>query len=148
MATRLAVTLALALVLGGCAEVRTAMLFGRLEPPAEGRFVTSKDGSYHGEQIGTPQPESRFSRVKMGMTVREVVDLLGEPDNMHRYETGKRWLPFYYGADVQRVQFRYKGEGCLTFTGGNAWAGGRQQLIRMIVDAEGQCLIIADRASN
>lgn len=147
MAARYATAIALAALLGGCAEIQTALLFGRLEPPPESRFVTSLDGSYYGEQIGTPVPESRFAKIKFGMTVREVLGLLGEPDNIYRYETGKRWLPMYYGTDVQRVQFRYQGEGCLTFTGGNAWAGGRQQLIRMEVDAEGKCLIVAEQAA-
>lgn len=82
------------------------------------------------------------------MTVRESIDLLGEPDNMCRYETDNRWLPLYYGADVQRVQFRYKGKGCPAFTGGNVWASGRQELIRMEVDAQGKCLTVAEQVSN
>lgn len=147
MALRYASVLALTILLSGCADVRTAMLFGRIAPAPEGRFMPAQDGSYHSELIGVMAPESRFARLRIGMTVREVVDMLGEPDNMHRYETGKRWLPFYYGADVQRVQYRYKGEGCLTFTGGNQWASGRQQLIRMEIDQEGKCLSHPDRES-
>ena len=39
------------------------------------------------------------------------------PDRSHSYESGKRWIPFYFGNDARRLQALYKGEGCLIFTG-------------------------------
>lgn len=51
----------------------------------------------------------------------------------------KRWIPFYYGSDVKRLQVYYKNEGCLTYTGGNVFGGGTNKLIRVIVDPKGGC---------
>jgi hypothetical protein len=58
---------------------------------------------------------------------------------MYRHETGKRWIPFYSGNDSQRFQVLYKGEGCLTYTGGNVFGGGENELIRIAADEKGQC---------
>lgn len=74
------------------------------------------------------------------MTMREVSAQIGAADDMVRHETGKRWIPFYYGNDAQRLQASYKNEGCLTYTGGNVFGGGGNELIAITVDAKGQCL--------
>ena len=101
------------------------------------RAVKSRDGSFDGEMYGTPAPGSRFSKVAIGMEYEEVTRLIGAPSNMHVHETGKRWIPFYYGNDVTRMEVDYPGEGCLSFTGGNHWGGGGHQLIRITADPSG-----------
>ena len=53
------------------------------------------------------------------MEALPVQRLIGIPDAMHAHETGKRWIPFYFGTDARRMITFYKGEGCLTFTGGS-----------------------------
>jgi hypothetical protein len=65
------------------------------------------------------------------MQMEEVTALIGGPDNMIRHETGKRWIPFYFGSDAQRIQALYRGEGCLTYTAGNVFGGGGNTLIRI-----------------
>ncbi|HEY0663888.1 MAG TPA: hypothetical protein VGD18_04695, partial [Thiobacillaceae bacterium] len=65
--------------------------------------------------------------------------LIRTPDDMSRHETGKRWIPFYFGDDVQRIEVLYKGDGCLTYTGGNAFGGGGDQLIIITADPSGKC---------
>lgn len=95
------------------------------------RMVRSRDGSYDGEIIGTPVPNGKLSRLAIGMTFEEVTSLIGGPDRMVRHETGKRWIPFYFGSDAQRLQVLYRGEGCLTFTGGNVFGGGGNALMRI-----------------
>ena len=102
------------------------------------RLVKSKDGRFDGEIIGTPG--TRFSKLSIGMRMAEVTALIGGPDNMSRHETGKRWIPFYFGGDVQRVEVLYKGEGCLTYTGGNAFGGGGDELIKITATTRGDCL--------
>lgn len=104
------------------------------------RLVKSRNGAFEGEVFGNIAPNSRFAKLQIGMTMREVADTIGNADDMYRHETGKRWIPFYYGNDAQRVQTFYKGEGCLTFTGGNIFGGGGNELIRIMVAPKGGCM--------
>jgi len=104
------------------------------------RVVKSRDGSFDGEVIGTPARNSKFSRLVIGMTMDEVTSLIGGPDNMVRHETGKRWIPFYFGNDAQRVEVLYRGEGCLTYTAGNVFGGGSNQLIRITATPLQTCI--------
>ena len=90
--------------------------------------------------VGTPAANSKFAKLQIGMTMREVTGLIGGPDDMIRHETGKRWIPFYFGNDAQRLQVIYKGEGCLTYTGGNVFGGGDSELIRITAAPKGGCL--------
>ena len=108
-------------------------------PDVGANVAKSKDSRVEGEVVGTPAKNSKFAKLKIGHTFREVTDLIGAPDDIHRHETGKRWIPFYYGGDAQRMQVYYKGEGCLTYTGGNVFGGGGNELIRITVDAKGGC---------
>ena len=104
------------------------------------RTVKSRDGSFEGEMVGTPAANSKFAKLQIGMTMREVTGLIGGPDDMIRHETGKRWIPFYFGNDAQRLQVIYKGEGCLTYTGGNVFGGGDSELIRITAAPKEDCL--------
>jgi hypothetical protein len=139
-------SLAVLTMLAGCAsqqEVRTSTSGATASAtPSEpgARVVKSRDGSFEGEMIGTPAPNSRFAKLQIGMTMREVSSLIGAPDDMIRHETGKRWIPFYFGNDAQRLQVIYKNEGCLTYTGGNVFGGGDNELIRVPVAPKGGCL--------
>lgn len=148
----LVATLALAAaVLGGCATVsldeppkpRTGATpqasTAGTPGPGETRIVPSKDGSFEGEIIGTAAPGSRFAQLQIGMEILPVQRLIGIPDAQHAHETGKRWIPFYFGTDARRMITFYRGEGCLTFTGGRDWGSGGQQLIRIEVDPSGRC---------
>jgi len=74
------------------------------------------------------------------MDMSEVQTIIGHaPDRSHSYESGKRWIPFYFGNDARRVQAFYKGEGCLIVTGGNAWGGAGGDLIQIEFDPSGAC---------
>ena len=99
----------------------------------------AKESQSEGEIIGTPAKNSKFAKLQPGMTFRQVGDLIGQPDDIIRHETGKRWIPFYYGSDAQRLQVYYKNEGCLTYTGGNVFGGGSNKLIRITADPKGAC---------
>lgn len=102
------------------------------------RVVKSRDGSFEGEMVGTPAPGSKFARLAIGMTFEEVQSLIGSPSNMGMHETGKRWIPFYFGNDVVRMETIYPGEGCLSFTGGNQFGGGGHELVRITADPSGK----------
>jgi len=104
------------------------------------RVVPSRDGRYTGEMIGTPATSSKFAKLQIGMSTSETQDVLGRaPDRSHSYESGKRWIPFYFGNDARRMQVLYKGEGYLIFTGGNIWGGAGGDLIQIEVDPSGTC---------
>lgn len=103
------------------------------------RIVKSRDGRFDGEMIGTPVAGSKFTRLQIGMTMSEVNALIGTPNDITKHETGKRWIPFYFGNDAQRMQALYQGEGCLSYTGGNQFGGGSNELIRIHADRNALC---------
>jgi hypothetical protein len=104
------------------------------------RIVKSRDGKYTGEVIGNIAEGSKLAKLQIGMSTAEVQDVFGRvPDRSHTYESGKRWIPFYFGNDAKRMQVLYRGEGCLLFTGGNVWGGAGGDLIQIHVDATGAC---------
>ncbi|WP_052773048.1 hypothetical protein [Luteimonas sp. FCS-9] len=104
------------------------------------REVPSKDGRFTGEIVGTPAEGSKFAQLQIGMSMQEVQDLMDRaPDRFHSYESGKRWIPFYFGNDATRLQALFRDEGCLIFTGGNVWGGGGSELIQIEADPSGEC---------
>ncbi len=80
----------------------------------EGRKVKGIDG-WEGEITGTPAKGSKFNRLKIGMSIKQVVDLIGAPTDQGAYMTGKAWIPFYYGSDKHRFEYVYKKQGRLIF---------------------------------
>jgi hypothetical protein len=88
----------------------------KAKPKAEVHAVKSDDGSVDGEIIGTPAPDSKFSQLKIGMTLQQVKNLIGQPNHTDSRVTGKQYQPFYFGGDTQRVEAFYKNEGRLTFS--------------------------------
>jgi hypothetical protein len=74
---------------------------------------------FEGEITGVPAPNSRFPQLKIGMGMREVVDIVGPPTDQGAYITGKAFIPFYFGSDRSRFELIYKGQGRLIFAGGS-----------------------------
>ena len=64
------------------------------------RIVKSRDGSFDGEIIGTPAPNSKFAKLQIGMGLREVEDLIGRADDTDSHITGKQFIPFFFGGDA------------------------------------------------
>lgn len=109
-------------------------------PKADVQTTTSRDGSFEGEITGKARPGSAFSRLRIGMDMDEVQTVMGRaPDRTHTHESGKRWIPFYFGNDARRLQALYRGEGCLSFTGGNVWGSAGGDLIAIHHDASNAC---------
>ncbi|WP_237288422.1 hypothetical protein [Variovorax sp. PAMC 28711] len=73
---------------------------------------------FEGEITGNPAPNSKFTKLQIGMTTRQVQDLIGPATDQGAYMTGKAWIPFYFGADRHRFEMTYKGQGRLIFAGG------------------------------
>lgn len=78
-----------------------------------------------------PPPDSPLAKIKEGMGMKEVTDLLGAPTDQNQYVSGKAFIPFYFGDDVTRVEWHYKGKGRVIFSGGGAFGqqGGRVQWV-------------------
>ena len=84
-----------------------------------GSGITVKGiNDYEGEITGNPAANSKFTKLQIGMPVRQVTDLIGPPTDQGAYMTGKAWIPFYFGGDRHRFEMTYKGQGRLIFAGG------------------------------
>lgn len=70
------------------------------------------------EVTGKAAPGSKFSKLKAGMTMKEVFAKIGAPDNQWQRPTGKASIPFYFGPDRWVIECVYKKEGKLTFNAG------------------------------
>ena len=109
-------------------------------PADKPRVVRSRDGSFNGEMTGNPAPGTTIAKLEIGMTADEVINLMKRaPDRSHSYETGKRWIPLYFGNDVRRMQVLYQGEGCLIYAAGNRFGATTPELIRVDHDRSGKC---------
>jgi hypothetical protein len=73
---------------------------------------------WDGEITGKPAPDSKFTKLQIGMPLKQVTDLIGQPSDQGAYITGKAWIPFYFGSDRHRYEMLYKGQGRLIFAGG------------------------------
>lgn len=81
-----------------------------------GRVAKSADGSIVGEIVGIPIPGSKFAQLQIGMTLEQVENLIGKPDDLDSRITGKQYQPFYFGGDTERTEAFYQNEGQLTFS--------------------------------
>jgi len=91
---------------------------------------------WEGEISGKPAPGSKFTRLQIGMSMKQVTDLIGQPTDQGAYVTGKAWIPFYYGSDRYRHEAVYKGQGRLIFAGGGRGDYSSANLIMIIHNAK------------
>ena len=59
-------------------------------------------GDWEGEITGKPAANSKLSKLQIGMSMRQSIDLAGSPTDQGAYVTGKAWIPFYFGSDRHR----------------------------------------------
>ncbi len=71
-----------------------------------------------GSQEPYPQKtvKANFGKGMAGMGESDVRKLLGHPIGSKFYQTGKTWIPFYFGQDTRRVEDAYGGMGYVTFS--------------------------------
>lgn len=77
---------------------------------------------------------TRFSRLRIGMTKQDAEALLGRPDAALHYANEGARIPFYASDDSSRWETFYRGQGRLLFSG--AWLTGEVRLIRIEFDAD------------
>jgi hypothetical protein len=86
-------------------------------PAKSGTTADQKVVTPEGEMVGTPAPNSKFAKLKLGMSKKQVTDLIGFPSDQNIRPSGKAFIPFYYGEDRTETLFYYKSEGSLLFGG-------------------------------
>jgi hypothetical protein len=85
-------------------------------PAAAGDTVHVKGlEDWEGDIIGKAAPGSRFTKLTIGMDVKQVTDLIGAPSDQGAHPSGKSFIPFYFGSDRWRHEMSYKGQGRLEF---------------------------------
>ncbi|HEX5127594.1 MAG TPA: hypothetical protein VFW00_12690, partial [Rhodocyclaceae bacterium] len=94
-----------------------------------------KVGEWEGEITGKPAPNSKFNKLQIGMSMKQVTDLIGQPSDQGVYITGKAFIPFYFGGDKHRYELVYKNVGRLTFAGGGVGDWNSGHLIWIIHNA-------------
>ena len=87
-----------------------------------GETVTGLN-DWEGEITGKPAPGSKFTQLQIGMPMKQVTDIIGQPTDQGVYVTGKAFIPFYFGSDRHRYEMAYKGQGRLIFAG-KGWDSG------------------------
>lgn len=70
-------------------------------------------------------PNNILRNIKEGMTPDEVRNLIGTPERQAVYPTGKTWIPFYYGADRNRMYWYYGTYGEVVFSI-NSYSGAKK----------------------
>jgi uncharacterized protein YgiM (DUF1202 family) len=94
--------------------------------PAPAPAPTAESAPASGEASKSPPPPgSKLARVSNGMSEAQVVEILGPPTSQQNYTTGKAWIPYYYGPDTGRLDYRYKGLGIVVFSR-NRYSGNTQ----------------------
>lgn len=105
------------------------------EPPS--RDVTGRNG-VEGEIIGEEIAGSPFTKLEIGMSQRQVRDVIGaarqDDAECGQYFTGKSFIPFHFGGDKVRTECAYKGLGRLVFTNQSDF-NDRAVLIKIEYDA-------------
>jgi hypothetical protein len=127
------------MALTACSAKNSGNDQSRPSEPAAGQnhMVRSIDGKFDGEVTGTPAPGSKFSRLQIGMPMKQVTDLIGEPTDSGANITGKAFIPFYFGNDTARIRSYYRNEGYLEFNA-QRWGGTSYRLIGIHVDRNEQ----------
>ena len=91
---------------------------------------------WEGDITGRPAANSRFTKLTIGMGMRQATDIAGQPTDQGAYVTGKAWIPFYFGSDRYRHEMVFKGQGRLIFAGGSAGDFSSGHLIWIIHNAQ------------
>ena len=100
-------------------------------PPATESAKKAAPAEPEGEIVGKPAPGSKFAKLKLGMTLKQVEKLIGPPTEQWQRPTAKLAIPFYFGPDRWVMEYSYKKEGLLTFNYGE-----EQFLTRIVVNKD------------
>jgi hypothetical protein len=94
------------------------VLFTTVGANAADKSSTSKEAAGNAKTAAKQAPGRKFAKLKLGMTLKQVVTAIGEPTKQWTHPTGKSAIPFYFGPDRWAIEYSYAGEGLLTFNSG------------------------------
>lgn len=100
------------------------------KPDGETAAAPLTNSKPDGEIVGTPAPKSKFAKLQLGMSEKQVEKLIGKPSDKKSIKPEKTWIPSYFSKDTPRIETIYKREGQLTFAG----ADSDGKLIRIVVN--------------
>lgn len=63
-----------------------------------------------------PPADSPLAKIRLGMSDVDVRRTLGEPTGSNSYMTGKQFIPWYFGPDTTRTDYKYAGQGRVVFS--------------------------------
>ena len=101
-------------------DAKGNVIDSKLIEAGSGRTVKGIN-DYEGEITGNPAPKSKFTRLQIGMSLKQVTDIVGQPSDQGAYVTGKAWIPFYFGGDRHRYEAVYEKQGRLIFAGSSGF---------------------------
>jgi len=78
---------------------------------------TAQPNATESSIVGNIPAAHPLAKVKISMSQNHVHEILGQPTDSKNYQTGKAFIPFYFGSDMMRLEELYKGIGRITFTG-------------------------------
>lgn len=81
-------------------------------------------GGWKGYISGQPWEDAKFNSLEIGMSYRQVLNLIGPPTDEYSHITGKAWIPFYFGSGRHEHKLLYKGQGRLVLAGDAGFAMG------------------------
>ena len=116
------------------AAASTPALAAKAAAPGDTQHVKGIN-DWEGDITGKPAASSRFTKLTIGMGMRQATDIAGQPTDQGAYVTGKAWIPFYFGSDRYRHELVFKGQGRLIFAGGSAGNFSSGNLIWIIHNA-------------
>ena len=92
-------------------------------PSTSGDRKVKGRGDWEGYINGSPWKGAKFSRLEIGMSYSQVLNLIGPPSDQYSHPTGKAWIPFYYGSGRYEHKLLYRGNGRLVFAGDAGFSG-------------------------
>ena len=66
---------------------------------------------WEGDITGKPAASSRFTRLQIGMGMRQATDVVGQPTDQGAFVPGTAWIPFDFGSDRYRREMGDKDQG-------------------------------------
>jgi outer membrane protein assembly factor BamE (lipoprotein component of BamABCDE complex) len=97
-------------------DAKGNVIDSKLIESGSGRTVMGIN-DHEGEITGNPAPKSKFGQLQIGMSMKQVTDIVGQPSDQGGYVTGKAWIPFFFGSDRYRHELVYEKQGRLIFAG-------------------------------
>ncbi len=93
---------------------RTALLFGSIMLAFCSGQTAANTGTSSGV-VGKPAPGSKFSRINLGMSKKEVQEIVASPTDQNAHSTSKILIPYYQGPGTTQINAHYTSEGVLTY---------------------------------